>query len=1171
MLFGWAVVVIALAYIGALFAVAGWAEKHGATYLARHRPTIYALALGVYCTSWTFYGSVGMATTRGFDFLAIYLGPILLFAVTPGLLRRVVALSKTQKITSLADFLAARYGKNQRVAVVATIIIVVGVLPYIALQLKAISTSITALLGGEGTIAYVTAPLVGDLPLLVALSLALFSILFGTRTLHQSERQYGLMFAIAVESVVKLAAFLVVGGYIVFVLYDGPGDLLEAAAITPGALAPFSRDIDGGQWITLTGLSFVAALLLPRMFHMAVIESDTTDDVRRATWLFPLYLVAINLFVPFIAIAGLTAFAGQTFDADMLVLALPLSGGASAVSIIAFIGGLSSATAMVIIANVAISVMIANEIVTPLLLFRRQKSQVGEADMGRTVLLARRIGILVVLMLAYAYQKFAVSDQHLAAIGLLSFTAIVQLAPAFFGGLIWPGASAAGALCGLIAGSLMWAYTLLLPSFAASGLISSTFLTLGPWDIGWLKPQGLLHVGLDPLTHGVFWSLLVNLIGYVAGSLFFQPKDIEASQAKTFIAPPNSSPSTRLRIWRTAITVRDLEETVSRYLGAARTQASLQGFAQAHRVDLQPGMEADIELLRHCEYLLASAIGAASARLVLALLLRRRNVSAKAALRLLDDASAALQYNRDLLHTALDEVNQGIAVFDRDLRLITWNRRFDALLELPTNLISIGTSVQDIITYLANRGEFGAGSADELVATRLAAFLATGKTQRRPFLALGLILEIRTARLPGGGYVSTFSDVTQQVQAAENLERVNASLEIRVRERTDQLMRLNDELARARATADDANLGKTKFLAAAGHDILQPLNAARLYISALLERDASSEHNRLVSNVDQSLEAVEEIIGALLDISRLDTGALKTEITSFPLGELMRQIDIEFVPTARDRGLDLVVLSTELWVTSDRRLLRRLLQNLVSNALKYTREGRVLVGCRRRGAHLDVQVWDSGLGIPEHKQEVIFREFERLDQGARMARGLGLGLSIVERIGKVLGHPIMLRSWPGKGSMFSVSLPRTVARAVPASARADPTSANAFAGIEVACIDNDVTILDGMSVLLSGWGCTVVTGQTSGEVMESYAAKKAEPAIVLVDYHLDRASGIDAIADLRRHFGARLPAALVTADRSPTLRAEAASSSIAIINKPVRPGALRALVAQLHAQRTAAE
>lgn len=1171
MLFGWAVVAIALAYIGGLFAVAAWAERHGATYLARHRPTIYALALGVYCTSWTFYGSVGMATTRGFDFLAIYIGPILLFALAPGLLRRVIALTKTQNITSLADFLAARYGKNQRVAVIATIIMVVGVLPYIALQLKAISTSITALLGGEGTIAYVTAPLVGDLPLLVALSLALFSILFGTRTLHQSDHQYGLIFAIAVESVVKLAAFLIVGVYVVFSLYDGPGDLLDAAAATPGALTPFSRDIDGGQWITLTGLSFVAALLLPRMFHVAVIESETPDDVRRASWLFPLYLVAINLFVPFIAIAGLTAFTGERFDADMLVLALPLSGGASAVSIIAFIGGLSSATAMVIIANVAISVMIANEIVTPLLLFRRQRKQAGEADMGRTVLLARRIGILVVLMLAYAYQKLAVSDQHLAAIGLLSFTAIAQLAPAFFGGLIWPGASAGGALCGLIAGGLMWVYTLLLPSFATSGLIDPEFLTQGPWGIAWLKPQGLLHFGLEPLTHGVFWSLLVNLVGYIVGSFYFKPRAIEASQAKVFIASAGGGPSTRLRIWRTTITVQDLEETVSRYLGVARTQSSLQGFAAAHGVKLVPGMEADIELLRHCEYLLASAIGAASARLVLALLLRRRNVSAKAALSLLDDASAALQYNRDLLHTALDEVNQGIAVFDRDLRLITWNRRFDALLDLPAHLITIGTQVRDIIVYLANRGEFGTGSLDDLVAARLASFLTTGETQRRHFLSLGLILEIRTARLPGGGYVSTFSDVTQQVQAAENLEQVNASLENRVRERTDQLMRLNDELARAKATADEANLGKTKFLAAAGHDILQPLNAARLYISALLERGASPEHSRLVSNVDQSLEAVEEIIGALLDISRLDTGALKAEITAFPLGELLRQIEIEFIPTARDRGLTLTILPTAHWVKSDRRLLRRLLQNLISNALKYTRAGRVLVGCRRRGERLEVQVWDSGLGIPQHKLEAVFREFERLDQGARMARGLGLGLSIVERIGKVLDHPIALRSWPGKGSMFAASLPRASAQALPVAPRSDPMSVTAFAGIRVVCVDNDVTILDGMTMLLGGWGCAVITGQTSVEAIDAYGDEQAGPDLVLVDYHLDKGSGIDAIADLRRRFGARLPAALVTADRSPALREEAAAKSIALINKPVKPGALRALVAQLRAQRQAAE
>lgn len=1171
MLFGWAVVTISLAYIGALFAVASWADQHGATRLSRYRPTIYALALGVYCTSWTFYGSVGMATMRGFDFFAIYIGPILLFGLAPRLVRRIVSLTQTQNITSLADFLGARYGKNQSVAVVVTLISVAGVLPYISLQLKAISTSITTLLGGEGTIAYVTAPLIGDLPLLVTLALGLFAILFGTRNLHPAEHHHGLIFAIAMESVVKLVAFLVVGFYVVFYLFDGPSDLIEAASATPNTLAIFTRDIDGGQWITLTGLSFIAALLLPRMFHVAVIETDSQRDIGRASWLFPAYLVLINLFVPFIAMAGLILFGGQKFDADMLVLSLPLAGKSDFVSVFAFIGGLSSATAMVIIANVAISVMISNEIITPLLLHRLKKERAPEADIGRKILIVRRISILAVVLLAYTYQRLAVSDQYLASIGLLSFTAIAQLAPAFFGGLMWPGASAAGALCGMIGGFIVWSYTMLVPSVASSGLISPDLLTAGPWGISWLKPQGLLHVSLDPLSHGVFWSLLVNVGGYIAGSLLFPPRAIESSQAKNFIVSASSGVPSRLRIWRTSVTVRDLEETVSRYLGAERTKSSLKHFADANGIDLAPGLEADIHLLRHCEALLASAIGAASARLVLALLLKRRNVTAKAALSLLDDASAALQYNRDLLHTALDEVNQGIAVFDRDLRLITWNRRFEALLNLPPSLCAIGIRVQDIMRHLAARGEFGPGDIDDLVKARLAAFLTTGETQRRAFVKLGLTLEIRTAKLPGGGYVSTLSDVTQQVLAAENLERANETLENRVRERTNQLMRLNEELAGAKAAADDANLGKTKFLAAAGHDILQPLNAARLYISALVEKEATSEQARLVSNVDQSLEAVEEIIGALLDISRLDTGALKPEFTSFPLGELLRQIEIEFIPSAKDKDLRLIVLPTRHWVNSDRRLLRRLLQNLVSNGLKYTKSGKILVGCRLNGDRVAVQVWDTGLGIPQHKQEAVFREFERLDQGAKMARGLGLGLSIVERISRVLDHPITLRSRQDRGSMFAVSLPRAEAQIIQPPVRVSASLSSGFAGLRVLCIDNDATILDGMALLLTGWGCAVETAQTIEEALSRYSRESGGPDIVLADYHLDNATGIEAIQDLRRRFGAQLPSALVTADRTIRLRDEAAAKSIALLNKPVKPGALRALVAQLRTQRAAAE
>jgi CheY-like chemotaxis protein/anti-sigma regulatory factor (Ser/Thr protein kinase) len=397
-------------------------------------------------------------------------------------------------------------------------------------------------------------------------------------------------------------------------------------------------------------------------------------------------------------------------------------------------------------------------------------------------------------------------------------------------------------------------------------------------------------------------------------------------------------------------------------------------------------------------------------------------------------------------------------------------------------------------------------------------------------------------------------------------------LERRVRERTEELTRLNAALARAKADAEEANVSKTRFLAAASHDILQPLNAARLYVTSLVERQGTGEDARLVGNVDASLEAVEEIFGALLDMSRLDSGVMKPEMATFRIDELLRQLKVEFLPLAREKGLDLVFVPCSLAVRSDRRLLRRLLQNLVSNAVKYTPKGRVLIGCRPRRGRLRIDVYDTGLGIPQSKKKAIFKEFHRLDQGAKVARGLGLGLSIVERIGRVLNHKVEVQSAPGKGSHFSVEVP--LAPALPSDVRQrapQRVDAGQLAGLTVLCVDNEQQILDGMETLLGGWGCHVLKAPDLKTALAALADAKTTPQGLLVDYHLDDGNGIDVIVHLRWRLGAELPAILITADRSPSMRENARTRGIQVLNKPVKPASLRALIAQWRVQRVAAE
>ena len=874
-------------------------------------------------------------------------------------------------------------------AATVAMIAIVGMVPYIALQLKAVFSSLATILSqieGHGGL---TQPMFGDLAMFVALSMAVFAVLFGTRHADATEHQDGLMLAVATESIVKLVAFLAVGAFVTFWLFDGPADLLTRARHRDPAVAVLTHGISFATFGTMALLSLFAILLLPRQFHVSVVENYSESGIRRAAWWFPVYLVLINLFVIPIAVAGLLTFSPGEVDSDMFVLALPLAAHSDVMTLIAFVGGLSAATAMVIVETVALSIMVSNDIVVPLVLQRRENVLTGRENAGALLLTVRRVAIFVILLLAYLYYRSA-GEAQLASIGLLSFAAIAQLAPAFFGGLLWRRATARGAMAGMIAGILVWAYTLLLPSFADLGIIGHRIINAGPGGLALLRPQALFGLDLPPLVHGMVWSLALNLAAYIGFSLRRAPAAIEQLQASLFV-PLELAPITpSFRLWRSSVTVEELSATVARYLGEERTCTAFASFAASRRLSLQPDDEAPIELLRHAEHVLASAIGAASSRLVLSLLLRKRTPSAKAALKLLDDANAAIHYNREILQTALDHVRQGIAVFDKDLHLICWNNQFGELLNLPPALTSIGVALDDILHFTIRREAARPAEIAAQVHERLPHYVSDGEPFLERFGKRGLVIEVRSNRMPDGGIVTTFTDITPSVAAAEALAQANETLERRVRERTEELTRLNGALAEAKRDADEANLSKTRFLAAASHDILQPLNAARLYVTSLSERQGGGEDARLVHNIDASLDAVEEIFGALLDMSRLDSGAMKPEIISFRIAELLDQLELELAPLARAKGLTVRFVNSAASVRSDRRLLRRLLQNLISNAIKYTPSGRVLVGCRRRGSTLCVEVYDTGLGIPQSKHRAIFAEFHRLDHGASSAHGLGL-------------------------------------------------------------------------------------------------------------------------------------------------------------------------------------
>lgn len=1163
----WGVIAVAFGYIGLLFVIASYGDRLSQTQRARAGILIYPLSLAIYCTSWTFFGSIGFATRTNVEFLAIYVGPVLMIAFCTPLLRRVIHLAKTHNITSVADFVGARYGKSQAVAATAAGIAIIGSVPYIALQLKAVASSLETILGDDQSIdlAISRIPLVGDIALVVTIAMALFAVLFGTRQTDATEHQHGLMLAVATESIVKLVVFLAAGAFVTFWMFS-PHELIERALKTPEAMRAINHPPSIGNFLTMTLLSFFAIMLLPRQFHVSVVENTRDAEVRRARWLFPLYLVAINLFVIPIALAGLITFPFGAIDSDMYLLALPIADGSSAMSIAVFVGGLSAATAMVIVECVALAIMVSNDIVVPLALRRSPAWRDGGRNFAAFLLNTRRVAIFAIMLMAYFYYR-ALGNAQLAAIGLLSFAAIAQLAPSFFGGLMWRHATARGAMGGMLVGCAVWAYTLFIPSLADAGTASAQWLLHGPFGIEILRPQALLGSDLPPLMHGVLWSLSLNCLTYVLLSLMRRPSAIERVQADLFVPNELTPMAPNFRRWRTTVTVQDILSTVAQYLGPDRAQQEFESFAAIQRISLERSAPADFRLLRHAEHLIASSIGAASSRVVMSLLLRKRTVSAKAALKLLDDAHAALHFNREMLQTALNHVRQGIAVFDADLQLICSNRQFGEILDLPPYIIQNGIPLRDILEALDSKTT--AEAREGLIDKRLAAYTTEGEPYLERLADRNQVIEVRANRMPGGALVITFSDITPSVEAAEALERVNASLENRVRDRTEELTRLNSELARAKGAAEDANASKTRFLAAASHDVLQPLNAARLYVTSLVERQGSGGENaRLVENIDESLEAIEDILGALLDISRLDAGAMASSVSSFRIGDLMRSLEIEFAPIARAKDLKLTFVTSSLPVESDRVLLRRLLQNLISNAIKYTPQGRVLVGCQRHGRSLTIDIYDTGVGIPVAKRSEIFKEFHRLDQGARIARGLGLGLSIVERIARVLGHGIAIDSNRGGGSRFSVTLPIATAITYTAAVTSTtPLSRAPMSGTRIVCIENDPAILDGMKTLLTGWDANVIAALDPDSAVEAIQVCGGPITGLLVDYHLDRGNGVAAIRDIRRQFGAHIPAILITADRSPAVRAAAAEEKIVVLNKPVKPAALRALLGQWRAQQ----
>ncbi|MFZ2854291.1 MAG: EAL domain-containing protein [Rhodocyclaceae bacterium] len=649
----WIIAFTAAAYLGLLFFIAHRGDKTadaGRSLIAS--PYVYALSLGVYNTAWTFYGSVGRAAASGIGFLPVYLGPTVMVALWWMVMRKIIRIAKDNRITSLADFISSRYGKSTALAGLVTVIAVVGVTPYISLQLKAISVSFGVLRGYPDILALAPPTPESfwhDTAFYVALILAAFTIAFGTRKLDVAERHEGLVAAIAFESLVKLLAFLAVGIFVTWGMYDGITDIFARAAQVPRIAEVFT--IGGGStdvyrsWASLFSLAFVsmlAIMFLPRQFQIAVVENVDEAHLNKAIWLFPLYLFLFNLFVLPIAFGGLLHF-GASVNPDTFVLTLPMAGQQQALALLVFVGGFSAATGMVIIETIALSTMVCNDLVMPVLLRIKALRLAERADLSALLLAIRRITIVLGLLLGYAYYRLAGEAYALVSIGLISFAAVAQFGPALLGGIYWKGGTCRGALAGLGAGFLLWAYTLMLPAFARSGWLPMALIEQGPFAITLLRPLALFGLeGLDEITHAMLWSMLANIGAYLAVSIMSEQSAIEQTQATLFVDVFKHERGAE-RAWRASGSLPDLYALLTRFLGTDNARKVFSTYSRQHGEDWPH--EIDAELSRYCEAQLAGVIGAASARIMLASVLEEE---------LLRDSLTGLP-NRALLLTRIGD------------------------------------------------------------------------------------------------------------------------------------------------------------------------------------------------------------------------------------------------------------------------------------------------------------------------------------------------------------------------------------------------------------------------------------------------------------------------------------------------------------------------------------
>ncbi|MBB1466990.1 PAS-domain containing protein [Pseudoalteromonas sp. SG41-5] len=1139
-----ALIFVALAYIGILFWLANWGDK--TTPLAKrisHHPFVYSFSLGIYCTSWTYYGSVGTAATSSWSYLPILLGPALLFFFGQGFLRKLVLVSKKQNITTIADFISARYGKRQTTAIMVTMIALLATIPYIALQLKALSNSFL-LLQSDNKIS-------GSMVALSAtLIMAMFAIFFGTRKVDVTEYRSGLMLAVAFESMIKLLALVAVAALAVYTLYNLPtaneGQIKESL---------------WQHWNNFNFLSFnfigqslmaaAAIICLPRQFHVTVVDNQDKRHLFTARWAFPLYLLLTAAMILPIATAAIHPQIGNSFSPDSFVLALPLMNDNALLTTFVFIGGISAATAMIVVATLTLSTMISNDVVLPLMLRRKFKRNLITSSYKPQILLVRRFTIAGILILSYFYQQWFGHGKALASMGLVAFSLVTQLLPAIVGGLYWRKGHAYGVYAGLLAGLICWILFLMLPILDAGNTLDTEL------------QQTLI-------TRGTLIALFANIGCYISFSLGADERLIDKIQAAAFVNPKEQAVLARRLNKNVKATVYDFKVLLQTFLGVQRSQQVLTHFSLTHQLG-DNNTHPDPEFIAYCERALTGVLGASSAQALIHTVASGKRMAFEEVVNFFDETTQALQFNQNLLFTSLENLSHGISVVDKELNLVAWNKRYAEMFNYPTGFLEVGQPIEQIIRYNAERGECGPGEIERQVEKRVQ-HLKNGSSHhfirhRRN----GLVYEMIGNPLPDGGFVTSFSDITTHIATQNALEEVNMDLENRIEARTQEIRTINKDLEAqiesrvqteqaltlAKREAEQANDSKTRFLALASHDILQPLNAARLYLAAIDEKSLADNNINNFEKLGASLDSTVHLMSALLEIAKLEQGAMTPTPRHFSIDDILAPLRNEYAILTSEKGLKLTVRSGQHIVHSDITYLRRIVQNLVSNAVKYTNTGKVLVACRKRKHHLRIEVWDTGPGISEVEQAKIFNDFYRVE--ASDNKGVGLGLSVVKRMVDLLSIRLDVRSTPQRGSCFSIEVPYGESQFVQQKHVTNSLFEERSA-MNIVAVDDDPENLNAMASLLQNWQANYqLFDQVEGVL--AYANERSAPDVILMDYQLGHEhDGITLIKALREIWQTNVPAILITAVRDVELKQATKAADIHYLSKPIKPGKLKALL-----------